>query len=285
MFLNDLSQIFSLAFAITIVIFIIISPNLQYIVSSPASGLSYKSARMFDSNFKAELLFEKEIKTPPIMMSPVTSMTFLGPSDILLLIKNNGTVWRIVDGNLLEKPLLDVSVANKRERGLLGIATADYSKSNNDNHNSSKYVFLYFTESNKDGNDVCPTADYCIPGNDPLGNRLYRYELKENKLINPKLLLDLPSSPGPAHNGGVIKIGPDNNVYVTIGDLLGSLNKSSSTQAQNFENGTKPDGRSGILRVTQDGRPVGHGILGPDDPLNKYYAYGIRNSFGIDFDP
>jgi glucose/arabinose dehydrogenase len=27
------------------------------------------------------------------------------------------------------------------------------------------------------------------------------------------------------------------------------------------------------------------GIIGHEDPLNKYYAYGIRNSFGLDFDP
>ena len=46
-----------------------------------------------------------------------------------------------------------------------------------------------------------------------------------------------------------------------------------------------PDGRSGILRITQDGKAVGDGILGLIDPLNIYYAYGIRNSFGIDFDP
>ena len=27
------------------------------------------------------------------------------------------------------------------------------------------------------------------------------------------------------------------------------------------------------------------GILGEEHPLNMYYAYGIRNSFGLDFDP
>ena len=27
------------------------------------------------------------------------------------------------------------------------------------------------------------------------------------------------------------------------------------------------------------------GPLGKGSPLNKYYAYGIRNSFGLDFDP
>jgi hypothetical protein len=56
--------------------------------------------------------------------------------------------------------------------------------------------------------------------------------------------------------GGVVTIGPDNNLYVTIGDLLGSRNINSSTKAQNFNNGTDPDGRAGILRIAQDGSPV-----------------------------
>jgi len=55
--------------------------------------------------------------------------------------------------------------------------------------------------------------------------------------------------------------------------------------AQNYQNGSSPDGRSGVLRITQDGRPVGNGILGDRSPLDLYYAYGIRNSFGIDWDP
>lgn len=29
----------------------------------------------------------------------------------------------------------------------------------------------------------------------------------------------------------------------------------------------------------------GHGILGDISPLNLYYAYGIHNGFGMDFDP
>ena len=43
--------------------------------------------------------------------------------------------------------------------------------------------------------------------------------------MNPKLLLDLPVMPGPPHNGGKVVIGPDRNVYVTIGDVLGYRNK------------------------------------------------------------
>jgi glucose/arabinose dehydrogenase len=81
-------------------------------------------------------------------------------------------------------------------------------------------------------------------------------------------------------------IGPDNNLYVPIGDVDGTgMGETFETKAQNYVDGVEPDGRSGILRITQDGRPVGIGILGNTHPLNLYYAYGIRNSFGFDFDP
>ena len=39
------------------------------------------------------------------------------------------------------------------------------------------------------------------------------------------------------------------------------------------------------LRFTQNGNPVETGILGEKYPLNLYFAYGIRNGFGLDFDP
>jgi hypothetical protein len=72
---------------------------------------------------------------------------------------------------------------------------------------------LYYTEAaTKDGDDI-------TEGKQPLGNRLYRYEMVDNKLVNPKLLLDLPAMSGAVGNGDRIAIGPDNNVYVTIGDV------------------------------------------------------------------
>ena len=37
--------------------------------------------------------------------------------------------------------------------------------------------------------------------------------------------------------------------------------------------------------MTVDGKAVGEGLLGHYKPLNMYYGYGIRNSFGIAFDP
>ena len=45
-------------------------------------------------------------------------------------------------------------------------------------------------------------------------------------------------------------IGPDHNVYVGIGDVLGHR-----TQSENNATGPPADGTGGILRVTQDGKP------------------------------
>src|SRR6476469_5527199 len=202
-----------------------------------------------------------------------TSMAFLGPNDILVLERATGRVDRIVNGKILPKPVLDVNVASNIERGMLGIAIAKH-------ENGPTYVFLYYTESGggTDGDDFTSH----IP---PLGNRLYRYEWTGDQLVNPKMILDLPATPpDPAHEnnhmGGKVAIGPDQNVYVIIGEVGGHV-----SQAENVKTGPPPDGTGGILRVTQDGQAVDNGPLGDTPPLNIYYAYGIRNSFGMDFDP
>jgi glucose/arabinose dehydrogenase len=206
-----------------------------------------------DPNLKVELVTQG-------LRSP-TSMAFLGPNDILVLEKDSGTVQRIIDGKMLPQPLLQVPVSMTDERGMLGIAIAKHS-------NGPTYVFLYYT---KDGGG----------GPQSLANVLYRYELSNDQLINPKLLLNLPALRGPNHNGGKVVIGPDSNVYTVIGDL-----RAHRTQAQNVVNGPPADSTGGILRVTQDGQPISNAPLGQGTaPMDLYYAYGIRNSFGIDFDP
>ena len=201
-----------------------------------------------------------------------TSMAFLGPNDILVTEKETGKVMRVIDGQIQDTPVLDVAVANSIERGLLGIALAKQP-------DGKIYVFLSYTESgnDEDGSDFEDNVD-------PSGNRLYRYEYVDGQLKNPTLLLDLPAIPDNGrgeHNGGKIRIGPDNNVYYVIGEVGGHR-----TQAQNNENGPEPDGLGGVRRVTQDGDTVrGDTIFGAESPLNLYYAMGIRNSFGMDFDP
>jgi glucose/arabinose dehydrogenase len=157
------------------------------------------------------------------------------------------------------------------------------------------FVFLYLNEApaiygkdvknKKEADRLNRTLGY-----DQEGDRLYRFKLVGNKLVEPKLLFEIkaprPSNNlGAMHHGGEVLIGPEGAVYFGTGDLEGE-GYGVKTKAQNYKDGNdEPDGRAGILRVTQDGKPVGKGILGNTYPLNLYYAYGIRNSFGMDFDP
>ncbi|MGA9844467.1 MAG: PQQ-dependent sugar dehydrogenase, partial [Nitrososphaeraceae archaeon] len=197
---------------------------------------------------------------------------------------NTGTVRRIVNGTLFPRPLLDVNVATFAHRGLLGIAAVPlhYGSLHNENattvdgNATMAHVFLYFTQAaTRDRDDI-------TEGKKPLGNRLYRYELVNNHLIEPKLLLNLPAGPGAIGYGGEIVIGPDNNLYLSVGDI--GIDRHI-TKAQNFQNGSDPDGTSGILRVDEAGKKVNPAILGSKYPLNLYYSYGLWNSFGMDFDP
>ena len=220
---------------------------------------NYDQLTVNDPNLKAELIAQ-DLDFP-------TSMAFLG-NDILVLEKDKGTVQMIVNGKKLDKPLIDMNVYNIGEMGLSGISVINDTK-------NTPYVYLYLTESKK--------GDTTIKS-ESLGIRIYRFEFVNNQLVNPNLLLNLPLNLTDLHVGGKMVIGPDSNIYVGIGDT-GQGNKRTASKAQNNKTGAEPDGAGGILRFTQDGKPLEKGIIGNEYPLNLYYAYGIRNTFGMDFDP
>lgn len=220
-----------------------------------------------DPDLKAELIIDK-LKFP-------IGMEIIGNDDFLLIEKNTGVVKRIANGQVTQ--LLDLNVASESERGLLGIAYLNLSNSGkfseDDDSLIPSYVFLFATETESQDDGKI------------LGNKLYRYDLIDGNLVNPVLLLDLPFTPGPSHNGGVLRIGPDGNLYLVMGDLNRIKDPSGDTIAQNLEGTSLPDGRGGVLRITPDGDTVNDGFsLGNSGLLDKYYAYGIRNSFGIGFD-
>jgi len=217
-----------------------------------------------------------------------TSMVFLGQDDFLVLEKDKGTVQRVTNGTIHDQPLLDLNVDNEGERGMLGISTMKSS-------DGRTFVFIYYTKSSKDDGDTRYTGI-------PVGNVLYKYEFVGGRLINPKILFDFSESRHSAHNGGKILTGPDDNIYLVVGDGDSCVDRSQkingkyvcsdanldyilNSQSSNVINGVRPFGKGGILRMTVDGKAVGEGLLGQDNPLNMYYAYGIRNSFGIAFDP
>lgn len=219
-----------------------------------------------------------------------TTMAFLGPNDALVLEKTTGQVRRILSGVVQPGNVLDVNVNFSSERGLLGIAI---------NSQSPPQVFLYYTEA--------MTAD----GGTPLGNRVYRYTWNSGAgaLQSPQLILDLPVLNGPNHDGGVILLGPTGEGTVADGSLLyviiGDLNRNG--QLQNNAAGAAADETSVIFRVEQDGSaaagnpfvpycstttsqqcPTGSGCPGAQSCITavaRYYAYGVRNSFGMALDP
>jgi glucose/arabinose dehydrogenase len=214
-------------------------------------------------------------------LSSPTSMAFIDNNNILVLEKG-GQVRLVSNGILQAKPVLQVSVDTQSERGLLGIAIMNSSILSNldnnssatvnkiNNNNNNKFVFLYYTES--------------IGGGSDLRNRVYKYTWDEQNrsLINPVLLLDLPALPGPNHDGGKLVIGPDNYLYAVIGDL------NHRGHLQNIKDGPAPDDTSVILRVNPNNGSAAKDnpfINDPNIAMHKYYAYGIRNSFGLAFDP
>ena len=193
-----------------------------------------------------------------------TSMAFLDSDDILILEKNSGRVRYVLDGKLQENSIHDVAINNNNERGLLGIAVSRGTDSM-----KAKTIFLYLTEE---------------VGRGEVRNRVYRFNWSaEAGMSNRTLVLDLPGTPGPNHDGGKLAVGPDGMLYAVIGDL------NRNGMLQNYQEGDKPDDTSVILKVDSSGNGVSPQLSDKnasiDANLSRYYAYGIRNSFGIDFDP
>src|SRR5215217_829964 len=98
-----------------------------------------------DSNLKAEVV-ARGLKVP-------SNMAFLGPNDIVVNEKLNGTVQRIIDGKIQPQPILDVSVASQSERGMLGIAVAKPSINSNGNNSNNNN-----NNSNNNNNNTSPTS-------------------------------------------------------------------------------------------------------------------------------
>src|SRR5262249_40819168 len=84
----------------------------------------------------------------------------------------------------------------------------------------------------------------------------------------------------PNHDGGVILFGPDRKLYGVIGD------QNRNGQLENFTTGPAPDNTAIIFRLNDDGTAAADNpYFGLGGNMQKVYAYGVRNSFGLQFDP
>jgi aldose sugar dehydrogenase len=217
---------------------------------------AYAQATINDPNLRAELISGG--------MSFPTSMAFLDNNNIIVLEKE-GNVRLMTNGVMQDSPVLQVTPDSKNERGLLGIAVSgsNGNATSSTASGQSATVFLYYTEQ----------------GEEELRNRVYKYQWNGQSLVDPVLLLDLPAGPGTNHQGGKMVVGPDGYLYVVIGEL------QREGQLQNIENGPPPDDSGVIFRINPEDGSAAPDNPFQDDAANRYFAYGVRNSFGLAFDP
>src|SRR5215218_7954494 len=240
-----------------------------------------------------------------------TSIAFLGRNDLLVLEKNSGMVKRVVNG-VVQSTVLDLAVNFGSERGLLGIAL-------HPNFPTNPGVYLFWTESTTGGDtDVLSATPL-------LGNRVDRFIWNGSTLTLDRNLIRLraiqqdfttvTNSFGTFtqpergnHDGGVIAFGPDRKLYVLFGDAgrRGQLQNLPSGPTPTGLGPTVPDDQFGgpepdnahlagvILRLNDDGTtPTDNPLFGAGATIGgevganvqKVFAYGVRNSFGMAFDP
>jgi aldose sugar dehydrogenase len=224
----------------------------------PAFGQQQSSLpQLNDEALRVEPVIEEQLLFP-------TSMVFVDNDTLLVTQKNDGNVISIINGTVKSQSAISVEVNNEGLKGLLGIAAME--KPSSSSH--AKFVFLYFTE---------------LDARDQTRNRVYRYEWnQENQaLVNATMILDLPAEQESIHNGGKLEADKNGNLYAVIGDL------KRDGQLQNVPNGPGADDTSVIFRLIQNGSGPADNPFSKssNERMQKYYAYGIRNSFGLAIDP
>jgi aldose sugar dehydrogenase len=225
------------------------------------------------------------------------SVAFLGPGDILVLEKATGKVQRVVGGTV-QSTVLDLAVNSASERGLLGIALDPQFFVNG-------RVYLYWSESTT-GTDSADLATVPL-----LGNRVDRFYWDGSTLTFDRNIIRLRAFQADAgqplrgnHDGGVLRFGPDKKLYVVNGDT-GRRGQLQNLIDGPFGPGIDDDQFGGpepddahltgtILRLNDDGsappnnpffragKAIG-GEVGAN--VQRIFAYGLRNSFGMAFDP
>jgi aldose sugar dehydrogenase len=232
------------------------------------------------------------VRTAASGLAQPTTMAFLGANDFFVLEKASGRVQRVQGG--VTTTVLDLAVNSGSERGLLGIAL-------HPNFAQNGFVYLYWTES-LTGADT--TDLLAVP---LLGNRVDRFHWDGNFLTPDRNIVmlrafqeDAGQPPRGNHDGGPITFGPDGKLYIIIGD------NGRRGFLQNNLMGPVPDDQFGgpapdsahltgvILRLNDDGTApssnpffAAAAAFGGDvgASIRKVFAYGVRNSFGLAFDP
>lgn len=209
--------------------------------------------------------------TTPGLSLP-TGLRFIGADDFFAIEKASGKVKRYLNGSAGE--VLDLPVNSSSERGLLGLAV-------HPDFPAAPWVYTYYSLAS--GGD----------GGAWLENRVSRFTWDGSSLAGETVLLSFEADPsqanGPNHDGGPLTFGPDGMLYGVTGDL----NRNRAEQNNQSLPGTSSDA-GGIFRIRDDGTAPDGSVEGEtpnpfvgeaNADFHKWFAYGIRNSFGLAFDP
>ncbi len=243
-----------------------------------------------------------------------TTMAFIGDNDVLVLEKNTGRVRRVFLGVLVPAPVLSLPVNFFSERGLLGIAFHPDFQDNG-------FVYLYWTESST-GTITADPASVPLLGNrvDRFKWNGSTLTFDRNLIKLRAFQADEGQPLRGNHDGGVMVFEQSkrrgrkdredreddekNKLFILIGDN-GRRGNLQNVSFGTFRDGVHDDQFGGpepdnahltrvILRLNDDGTTpednpffeVG-GRIGGEVGANiqKIFAYGVRNSFGLAVDP
>ena len=259
------------------------------------------------------------VRTVTTGLTMPTSMAFIGTNDILVLEKTTGRVRRIMNGTLQAAPVLDLAVNFVSERGLLGIALHPQFPGN-----PSVYLFWTESTTGADTNVLSQTPLLGNRVDRFTWNAGAGTLTMANNIIRLRALQQDAGQPERGnHDGGVLRFGPDGKLYIYMGDngRRGQMQNLPDGHGFNVAMpnaqlmGNVPDDQFGgpepddahltgvILRLNDDGTaPTDNpffaagaaraAVPGADAEeiqagrnLQKVFAYGIRNGFGMAFDP
>ncbi len=163
--------------------------------------------------------------------------------DRIFISEKSGKIRIMESGQLLDEPLISLRTADVFGGGLLGIAT-------HPNFSDNHLLYAYYTYEH-DGK---------------LWNKIIQVKEMNNQIVDVITILD--KIPGSSFsNGGVIKFGPDEKLYVGTGSI-----SDTSHEPQNLNSLAGK-----ILRLEDDG------LIPNDNPFSDspVYTYGHRNLVGF----
>jgi len=209
------------------------TPRLSDLPNNVDPGIDFSTQK----DVPAETIIAEGLDTP-------WAISFL-PSGDMLVTERKGTVKLIEKTGKTQDVGVIAGAREIGEGGLLGMALHPEFAANN-------FIYFYYTYSSDGDNTL---------------NRVVRMKYQDGKLGEEQIIAE--GIPGASnHNGGRIRFGPDNYLYITTGDAQ----EPSLAQDKNSLAGK-------ILRVTDEGK------LAPGNPFNnEVYSLGHRNPQGIAWD-